>query len=292
MKKNISLLSSYLKLTPVLFAVFACFFSITTVSITSCGESVATDSVVVTDKSNVSREDILNIIEGGWVNVEYAVALDRVHSPMFAAESGRPVQEMYFDIYFVRGDTVVNGTGRLNYIDGERFDAVLYNENGKIKIKIDQGGEITESKPVFLDYKIDADTTLMLISKSTNDTTWFKREFRKAPKKVGVALNALEHLVNRKLFAGEWKGTDGSVITFNANGTVSGWAKWTWFGVEIDKYGTEVQPDVMTVYNDKIGATYVYTLDNDRLSVFEYGYTEGEAQWTRGKLVMELVKKK
>lgn len=272
-------------------AVIACLLSVTSISVSSCGEQTKGDTTQVVDKSAISREDVLHIIEGGWVNTEYAEALERVHSPMFAAESGRPVQEMYFDIYYVRGDTVVNGTGRLNYIEGERFDVVLFNKDGRTQMKIDQGGELTEKKPIYLDYEIGEDTTLILISVANNDTTRFTREFRKAPKKADVPQNALEHFVNRVLFEGEWKATDGSVVTFGSNGTVSGWDKWTWFSVEIDKYGIETQPDVMSVYNSKIGATYVYTLDNDRLSVYEYGYATGSTQWTRGKLVMELVKK-
>jgi hypothetical protein len=61
--------------------------------------------------------------------------------------------------------------------------------------------------------------------------------------------------------------------------------------VEIDKYGTEVQPDVMSAYNDKIGATYVYTIDNGRLSVYEYDTNANDATWTRGKLVAEFTKR-
>ena len=213
---------------------------------------------------------------------------------MFAAEAGRPVQEMLFDITNVKGDTVFNETGRLNYLDGERFDVVFYDEGGNARMKIYQGQGFDGAKPVYLDYKIDAaenDTMLFLVNSATNDTSWFRREFRKAPMKAGIAENALEHFVNRALFEGEWKTMDGAIVKFAANGTVTGWDKWTWFSVEIDKYGSEIQPDVMSAYNDKMGATYVYTLDNDRLVVYEYDSSSEDGMWTRGKMVIELMRK-
>ena len=261
------------------------------VTVSSCGDPTGTDTTKNVQGVSQSRQDLLKIIEGGWVNQEYRESLIKLHSPMFAAEAGRPVQEMYFDISNVSGDTVINGTGRLNYLEGERFDVVFFEKDGVTKMKIDQGRNYADSKVIFLDYVIaGADTTLLLINQVNNDTARFVREFTKAPMKAGVPVNALEHCVNNALLAGEWTAADGSKVTFDASGNVTGWGKWTWYSVEIEKYGADVQPDVVSVYNDKIGATYVFTLDNDRLSVYNYDAGTDEQQWTRGKLVMELVK--
>lgn len=266
--------------------------AVTNFSITSCNEPAANDSTVVAPDGSASKEDLMKIIEGGWVNADYGDALNRVHSPMFAAEAGRPVQEMMFVAANAKGDTVFNSTGRLNYLDGERFDVVFVQENGAVRMKIYEGASATNPAPVYLDYKItDDDTLLYTVNATTNDSVWYTREFYKAPQKAGIAQNALEHFVNRNLFAGEWKAEDGSTVTFSADGKVSGWAKWTWYSVEIDKYGSEIQPDVMSAYNDKMGATYVYTLDNDRLSIYEYASSPESNTWTRGKLVIELTKK-
>lgn len=260
--------------------------------ISSCNEPVVTDTVVSPGKGHASRTELLQIIEGGWVNREYAEVLERVHSPMFAAESGRPVQEMMFDVSNIKGDTVYNGTGRLNYLQGERFDVVFFDEGGVTKMKIDQGKSYQPEKPVYLDYTIrDSDTMLLLINSANNDTGWYHREFRDAPVKAGIPQNALEHHVNRVLFEGEWKSQDGQNVKFNANGTVNGWEKWTWFSVEIDKYGLDVQPDIMSAYNDRMGATYVYTLDNDRLTIYQYDSQTGDGTWTRGKVVAEFTRK-
>lgn len=292
MKSNKPHLNGFLKIfAGMLF--LPLFFSGAAIVLDSCTNPPAAETLVSPGKGLASREDLLKIIEGGWVNFEYEESILRVHSPMFAAEAGRPVQEMLFDISNVKGDTVFNGTGRLSYLQGERFDVVFYEEGGLTKMKIDQGKSYQPEKPVFLDYSIDNDhdTVLLLINTASNDTAWFRREFRKAPVKAGIPLNALEHYVNRVLFQGEWKSADGKTVTFNANGTVSGWEKWTWFSVEIDKYGTEIQPDVMSAYNDKMGATYVYTLDNDRLSIYEYDSQDGDGTWTRGKVVAEFTRK-
>lgn len=260
---------------------------------TSCnGDKTSTDTASAPLQGTASREDLLKIIEGGWVNNDYEDALRRVNSPMFAAEAGRPVQEMMFDVANIKGDTVPNATGRLNYLDGERFDVIFFEEGGKTKMKIYQGRDYVESKPTYVDYSISGgDTILLVVNTANNQTTIFHREFRTAPMKNGIPENALEHFVNRTLFEGEWSTEDGKTVTFNANGTVTGWDKWTWFSVEIDKYGTEVQPDVMSAYNDKMGATYVYTIDNGRLSIYEYDSQGGDGAWTRGKLVAEFTRK-
>ncbi len=292
MKKNNPSTFLILKFLPGFILFFAAICA--NVAISSCNEPVATDTAINVGHGNASREDLLKIIEGGWVNENYADALLRMHSPMFAAESGRPVQEMLFSTANVKGDTVFNETGRLNYLDGERFDVVFYEEGGNTRMKIYQGIGFTDAQTVYLDYKIDAtenDTMLCLVNAQNNDTSWFRREFHKAPMKAGIAENALEHFVNRALFEGEWKTLDGSIVKFASNGTVSGWDKWTWFSVEIDKYGSEIQPDVMSAYNDKMGATYVYTLDNDRLCIYEYDSNTSDGMWTRGKMVIELNKK-
>ncbi len=262
----------------------------TNVLLISCNNSGSSDSTVVVATGNATREDLMKIVEGGWVNVNYGDALMRVHSPMFAAEAGRPVQEMLFDLSKMKGDTLFNSTGRLNYLQGERFDVVFATENGANVMKIYEGMEMSD--PATLTYKITGtDTMICVVHKSSNDSTWYTRVFHKAPIKAGIAQNALENFVNRSLFEGEWKTSDGSIVTFTADGKVSGWAKWTWFSVEIDKYGTEIQPDVMSAYNDKMGATYVYTLDNDRLSVYEYDTNADDGTWTRGNLVIEMTKK-
>lgn len=258
----------------------------------TCNSPKASDSIVSPGQGHASRPELLQILQGGWVNTEYAEALQRVHSPMFAAEAGRPVQEMMFDASHVKGDTVLNGTGRLNYLDGERFDVVFFDEGGVTKMRIEQG-TFKPEKPVYLDYAIDQnrDTMLLLINAVNNDTSWFRREFRHAPAKAGIPQNAIEHHVNRSLFEGEWISDKGATVTFNANGTVTGWDKWTWFSVEIDKYGAEVQPDVMSAYSDKMGATYVYTLDNNLLTIYEYDSKTGDGTWTRGKMVVEFRRK-
>lgn len=290
MKYNTLFSHITLRFVPVIVLVLG--FSVSTVAIISCGEPKAGDSTSTVSGTTASKEDLLKIIEGGWVNVAYGEALKRVHSPMFAAEAGRPVQEMLFETANAKGDTVYNSTGRLNYLDGERFDVVFTRENGNVRMKINEGATAMQ-ETLYLNYKIaDGDTLLYVVNANTNDSVWYTREFYKAPQKAGVAQNALEHFVNRNLFAGEWKAADGSVVTFTADGKVSGWAKWTWFSVEIDKYGSEIQPDVMSAYNDKMGATYVYTLDNDRLSIYEYDSNSQDGMWTRGKLVIELTRNK
>jgi hypothetical protein len=290
MIKNSPISSVLVKLLPGIAMVFGSV--VMNVGLTSCGEPGDSDSTVVVSSGAASKEDLLKIIEGGWVNVNYEEALMRVHSPMFAAEAGRPVQEMMFNISQSKGDTVYNSTGRLNYLEGERFDVVFATEGGATVMKIYEGPGLDASDPISLTYKITgADTMLCVVKKNSNDSTWYRRTFRTAPQKAGIAQNALEHFVNQSLFAGDWKAQDGSTVTFSADGKVSGWSKWTWYSVEIDKYGSEIQPDVMSAYNDKMGATYVYTLDNNRLSIYEYDSSSEDGMWTRGELVIELTRK-
>jgi hypothetical protein len=257
--------------------------------ISGCGTPSTTDSLKTENGMAQSREDVLKIINGGWVNVEYVDALHRVHSPMFAAEAGRPVQEISFDVTKMKGDTVYNTSGRLNFIEGDRFDLVISNGNNGLLLTINDG--IEGNAEIKAGYKIaDGDTLLSLINTANNDTTWFVNQYKVVPRKADLPVSPLEYCVNNELLSGEWKSSSGQTVTFHPNGTVTGWDAWTMYSLEVDKFGVEIQPDVISAYNDKKGATYVYALDNGKLSVYEY-MSEGEEAWTRGKLVQEFTRK-
>lgn len=256
--------------------------------ISGCGDKSATDSTATVQGEANSKEEILKIINGGWVSADYIDALHRVHSPMFAAEAGRPVQEMTFDVSKMKGDTVYNTSGRLNFIEGNRYDLVITETNNGVVLVINDG--VDGNAEIKATYKISgSDTLLALINSATNDTNWYVNQYKTVPRKGDLPVSPLEYCVNNELLAGEWTSASGQKVTFNANGTVSGWDAWTMYSLEVDKFGVEVQPDVISAYNDKKGATYVYTLDNGRLSIYEY-MSEGSEAWTRGKLVAEFTR--
>lgn len=258
------------------------------VMISGCGDKTAADSTATVQGEANTKEEILKIINGGWVSADYIDALHRVHSPMFAAEAGRPVQEMTFDVSKMKGDTVYNTSGRLNFIEGNRYDLVITETNNGVVLLINDGVE--GNAEIKATYKISgSDTLLALINTAKNDTNWYVNQYRAVPRKGDLPVSPLEYCVNNELLAGEWTSASGQKVTFNANGTVSGWDAWTMYSLEVDKFGVEVQPDVISAYNDKKGATYVYTLDNGRLSIYEY-MSEGNEAWTRGKLVAEFTR--
>lgn len=256
--------------------------------ISGCGDKAKTDSTAVIQGEANSKEDVLKILNGGWVNAEYVDALKRVHSPMFAAEAGRPVQELNFDISKMKGDTVYNSSGRLNFIEGTRYDLIVTESANGVLISVNDG--IEGNGEIKVTYKLTNDDTLLaFINSKNNDTTWYTNQFKTVPRKGDLPVSPLEFCVNNELLAGEWTSSSGQKVTFNANGTVTGWDAWTMYSLEVDKFGIEVQPDVISAYNDKKGATYVFTLDNGKLSVYEY-MSEATETWTRGKLVAEFTR--
>lgn len=237
-----------------------------------------------------SKQRLLTIIEGGWLNEAYVKALLQSHSPMEAAAAGWPEQQMAFDIANVDGDTMRNAQGRLHYHEGERFDVVFYRkENGSTGMRIDEDKNFLRQQ-LLLDYTIEnGDTLLLLTIAGSNKTMRFQRQFRKFPESGPVVLTAMEYRVNKEMVAGKWKSND-DTVQLNADGTVTHFNHWQRYAITTEHDHPQSRPDEISFYNDSAGVVYAFTLRDNRLNLYELEESNDGQEFSRGKLMYSFSK--
>lgn len=258
----------------------------------SCGNSPAeisgkTDSSEINSfVSDSSKKRLLQIVRGGWINEEYISALARYRSPMDAASFGLPEQQMAFDVSELRGDTLNNFYGRVNYHEGQRFEIVFYKKpDGQTGMYINEAGEYV-ADPMQLNYEIDnTDTVLLLtIAGEENKTLRYRREFHEFVEKDEMVLPAIELHINRNYFAGHWKNGN-TVLELDEYGQVINFNGYKRYAVSfIDDY-PQSRPDEITFYNDTAGVTYAYTMKDRNLNLYELHQSADGMEISRGKLV-------
>jgi hypothetical protein len=243
--------------------------------------------------ADTSVSQLLKIIEGGWVNEDYIRALEKYRSPMDAAKAGLPVREMAFDISQLEGDTLVNALGRIGYNEDQHFDVIfVHGANGSLAMKIGehknyQQGELT------LSYAIEEKDTLLLLDIRNGNSTQvfrFRREFRLFPETGKTFYTALEHYVNRRLFAGNWE-LDGQTVSFDATGSVKNFRNFKRYSVTTDTGYPDSRPDEISFYGDSSGVTMTFTLREGILDLYELHDSEDGLSFSRGKLLARLRRK-
>ncbi len=237
-----------------------------------------------------SKQRMLKIIEGGWVNEEYISAFRETFSPMAAATHGLPRQQMAFDISNINGDTVINAMGRLNYHEGERFDVVFYlRTDGKTGMKIKEDrNQLDES--LLLNYSIEGKDTILLLTINDGEktvTNRFRNQFREFPETDDVHLTAMEYFVNKNLFEGNWK-MSGQTISFSGDGRVKNFHAYKRYSVSTVEENPTSRPDEISFYNDSTEVTYAFTFNHQRIQLYEIKESTDALKFSRGKMIGEL----
>lgn len=264
----------------------------------SCGEDhlpPASDSLPANSSQwlpDTSKTRLLKIIEGGWVNEEYMQSLRKYQSPMTAALSGLPVQQIAFDISQLEGDTLVNALGRIGYNEDQRFDVVFSRKSdGTIAMQINERKNyITE--PILLHYAFEGKDTILLLTLAraeNSKTIRFRREFRKFPQVDRVFYTAMEHFVNRELVAGQWK-NNGKTVLFDATGSVKNFGGYNRYSITTDERYPASRPDEISFYSDTSGVTFAFTLRKNHLDLYELHDSDDGLEFSRGKLVYSMEK--
>lgn len=264
----------------------------------SCGEErlpPAADSLPANNSQwlpDTSKTRLLKIIEGGWVNEEYMQSLRKYQSPMTAALSGLPVQQIAFDISQLEGDTLVNALGRIGYNEDQRFDVVFSRKSdGTIAMQINERKNyITE--PILLHYAFEGKDTILLLTlaRSENSKTFrFRREFRKFPQVDRVFYTAMEHFVNRELVAGLWQ-NNGKKVLFDATGSVKNFGGYNRYSITTDERYPASRPDEISFYSDTSGVTFAFTLRKNHLDLYELHDSDDGLEFSRGKLLYSMEK--
>ncbi len=258
----------------------------------SCAAPVKPDAVVQGDSRFVpdtTKQRLLKIIEGGWLNEAYTDAFRRFKSPMAAASYGLPRQQLAFDITRLEGDTLVNCRGQYNYNESQRFDVVFYKKaDGHPGMRINEHRNYVFSR-LLLDYTIENNDTILLLTITGKDSTVterFRRGFRKFPEADGIPVNAMEYFVNTNLFAGDWK-MGNETVSFRRNGLVK-FRGYNHYAVTTEHHYSGSRPDEITFYNDTSGVTFAFTTNHGKLQFYEMEERGDEVSFSRGKMVGEL----
>lgn len=246
-----------------------------------------------------SKQRLLKIIEGGWVNEEYINALEKYISPMTAAKYGLPEQEMVFDISQLEGDTLINARGRGGDSEGRRFGIIFIRRaDSTIGMQIDEGFD-NPGPPMQLNYAFEGSDTILLLTTLGEKTTTarFRRQFRRIPETDDISIGALEYFVNRTLFDSGWEilnanshSLNGGRLTLNAFGQVKNFNGYKRYSVATQEGDHGAEPDKISFYNDSTGVTYAFTTDDTRISFYELFESRDGVEMSRGKLVCTLRK--
>lgn len=285
------LFPSYLR-SPIMKFLLRYFTFLFFLLIFSCGNDSGNSSErkdtteTVSHIPDAEKTQLLQIIRGGWLNEEYIFSLEKYHSPMDAAPSGLPVQQMAFDISDLKGDTLINFGGRYFYHEGECFEVIFYRKaDGKTGMKINENRNYI-SKPLELDYEIsETDTILLLtISGNENKTLRFRRVFAEFKEKDELFLPAIELYINRNYFAGEWKNGN-QTMQLTEYGQVRNFKNYKRYSVSYTDAYPQSRPDEITFYNDTAGTTFAYSLKEGNLKLYELFESNDGTVMERGRLV-------
>ncbi|CAN5384590.1 hypothetical protein BH09BAC5_BH09BAC5_29890 [soil metagenome] len=236
------------------------------------------------------KKRLLSIVEGGWVNVEYIEAFNRLHSPMAVSTEGLPIQQIAFDISNLSGDTLLNGLGRMNYNEAERFDIVFYKgKDGitKMKLKQTNADSLTD---FHLNYLVKEKDTLLEIKVTEGKKQfeyYFKRQFRKFPGSDEIPATAKEYFVNNAMVSGDWN-AGGKKISFSENGIVENFKSFQKYSITISDPQWASRPDEISFYNDSTGVTYAFVSNGNELQFYELHESEDGMKFSRGKLIAQL----
>ncbi len=271
------------------------YFGLIPLLAVSCG---GTDNVstVSNEKNNSkfladsSKQRLLKIIEGGWVNEEYLNILVQLNSPMKALAFGFPRQQMAFDISNLKGDTLVNPKVGIYSNDGDRFDLVFYKkQDGNVGMKVKDDSH--QAYGWFLDYSFEKNDTVLILTMSDGWKSWknrFNRQFRKFPESDNVAYSPREYCVNKNLFAGDWK-QNGQTISFSADGRIDNFENFKRYSVSTFEENAVSSPDKISFYNDSADVTYGFTIVQERLRLYEIKISD--TKYSRGKMIAEMSRK-
>jgi hypothetical protein len=234
------------------------------------------------------KQQLLQIIEGGWVNEEYIKMFRRLRSPMAVAAKEISLQQIAFDISNLSGDTLLNAIGRLNCNEGERFDVIFYpDKEGKTKMKlVENRAELFKS--LMLDYEINDRDTILLVKRSGDSAPLrFKRQFRQLFSAEDIPVTAMEFYVNKELLSGDWE-MDGRKISFTEEGNVGNFKSFRHYSIITRDPQAASLPDEISFYNDTAGITYAFTVRNNTIQLYGLRQSEDGTEFSRGELVGEL----
>jgi len=166
--------------------------------------------------------DVKSIINGNWYEPTYIADIQKTKSPFQSQNSLATMVEIDIDISQVIDDTLEVGAPSVH--EGTNFRIIFSPGLTPNSVKTDIIDYENESNFHEIGYNISTkDTTLIVYRYDKNKKLLGQMEYKKAPKSPE---SALQYMVNKTLFSGNYKAVDSSgqplTLNFSNDGIVTG----------------------------------------------------------------------
>lgn len=252
-------------------------------------------SETVKDNASVNQAaGIKFVINGYWYEPTYIADLQITKSPFQSRGSLATMVEIDIDTSQAIGDTLEVGAPSVH--EGTIFRIIFSPGLKPNSVQTDIIDYDTKSNFYELGYSISAkDTTLIIYHYDKNKNQLGQMEYKRAPKS---SESALQYMVNKTLFAGNYNAFDSSgqilTLNFSNDGLVSGLPNYkkyyvlTDFVAEPENSLDEVCFDIQTA-NQRC---YAYEIKGDTIKLYHLKESEDYNSLKHGQLKYKLVKQR
>jgi len=251
----------------------------------------------LTDKSTISKQNetielLKSILNGYWVEPTYINDVSKTKSPFKSQNTLAAIVELDIDTSDIKDDSIEVRAPDIH--EGTSF--TLYFRPGITATSIPTNIKDYETETNFyeLGYELtNKDTSLIIYHYNKDKKLLEQTKYIKVPKNTE---GALQYMVNKTLFAGNYKTTDSLGQTINVqftnDGIVTGFANFKKFYILTDFVADsetsldQVCFDIQTP-NQKC---YVYKIKDDTINLYELVENENAIAVRLGQLKYKLIK--
>ncbi len=264
--------------------------------LTSCqtsGTQTETSFPTQNDTLSNKQTEIKSIINGSWYELNYIDDIQQTKSPFKSQNALASIVEIDIDTTKTIGNTLEVGAPSIH--EGYSFRIVFKTGLTKKSVQTDIIDYENENNFYELGYDISSqDTTLIIYHYDKNKKLLGQIKYKKVYKN---SESALQYMVNKTLFSGNYKTVDslGQTLTvnFSNDGNVTGLPNYkkyyvlTDFVAGPDNYLDEIGFDIYT----KNQMWYAYEIKGDTIKLYDIKETDDENYPVQlGQLKYELMK--
>jgi hypothetical protein len=242
--------------------------------------------------SSNQMADIKSIINGNWYESTYIDDIQKTKSPFQSQNSLATMVEIDIDISQAIGDTLEVGAPSVH--EGTSFRIIFTPGLTPNSVQTDIVDYENERNFYELGYVISTkDTTLIIYHYDKNKKLLGQMEYKKAPKSPE---SALQYMVNKTLFSGNYKTVDSSgqtlTLIFSDDGIVTGLPNYKKYYVltdfvagpenNLDKVCFDIQTD-----NQRC---FAYEIKGDTIKLYDTKESDDHFNLLLGQLKYKLIK--
>lgn len=245
------------------------------------------------------KKTFMPIFKGVWVLTEYIKKIEDTRSPLKSADKLRGVVTMIIGDK-IQGDSLDVGVSWNNH-EGSHFTLYFTTGIKQNNLKINLPDYDEKANFYELGYEVmNNDTSLFLYHYSNANKILDKKQFTKVyngDQSDGDAGRGLQHIVNDKLFCGEYLLVNNPIskttIQFKKNGFVTGLSDFKTYLIMTDFLGgpySNLDEVIFNLYPGKM-KSYAFQMSGNRVDLYETTEEESQGLLKRGKLKYSLVRK-